>query len=135
MSRHGGWVLAAVVVVATLVLGVVAPSSWLGVVFVLAVAGLMAALRGAVPQSYRVAWRRSTLIVVGLAACAGGSYAFAERPWGPRPVVAWPLFVVLMIGLLVTVADAAQVRRGGVLGPRSRQEAEAFRSTRGKGSR
>jgi hypothetical protein len=135
MSRHAGWVAAAVVVLASVVLGLVAPASWWGVTFVVGLAALMVLLRGVVPESYRPGWTRSTVIVLLLALCGGGSYAFGMEPWGPVPRVAGPLFVLFLFGLIALVADASRILRGGPMSPESVNEAEALRVTRNRGFR
>lgn len=108
MTRHAPWLAGAVLAAVSVVLAIVWPRSWWGVTFAGGVLVLMVGLRGVVRASYVAGWTRSTVLVVAAAVCAGGVYAFSVGPWGPRPVVAWPLGIVLFLGLLATCADAAQ---------------------------
>ena len=107
------WVAYALALVACVAGAVVAPSSWWGLAGVGAVAGLMVTLRPWVPASYRPGWTRSTVIVTVAALCAGASYAFAVRPFGPRPAVAWPFGLVLLAGTLLAATEGFSFSRRG----------------------
>ena len=70
------------------------------------------------------------MIVSAAALCAGGAYAFAVPPFGPRGVVAWPLGLLLLAGVGVTVADGAAFGRVGALGKYSNYQDAVRRSQR-----
>jgi hypothetical protein len=114
------WPAFAVAVAACGPLAVLVPSSWWGVLFVLAVAALMASLRHRVRERYRAGWWRAAAIVTVVAALGGASYAFAVEPLGPRPVVS------AVLGLLA-VASLAGVAGVEVVGGRGAEYAKLVR--------
>lgn len=118
--RHLPWLAGAAVAVVAVALAVVTPSSPWGALFALAVAWAMVAARPVVRASYAPGWTRSVVLVTAGAVCAGGCYAFSVGPWGPLPVVAIPLGVVLLLGMASTVADAMP---GPAFGPGQRNAA------------
>jgi hypothetical protein len=105
-TRHLRWLAGAAVAVLAVVLAVVTPSSPWGALFAVGVCAAMVAARPVVRASYAPGWTRSVVVVTAGAVCAGGCYAFSVGPWGPLPVVAIPLGVVLVLGMASTVADA-----------------------------
>jgi hypothetical protein len=109
------WVAFALAAVACVAGAVLLPSSWWGVAGVGAVVGLMVTLRPWVPASYRSSWTRSTMIVSVSGACAGVSYAFAVRPFGPQPAVAWPFGIALLVGTFLAVGDGFAFSRRGAM--------------------
>jgi hypothetical protein len=118
--KHLPWLAGAGVAVLAVVLAVVAPSSSWGALFAVGVCAAMVAARPVVRASYAPGWTRSVVLVTAAAVCAGGCYAFSVGPWGPLPVVAIPLGVVLLLGMASTVADAMP---GPGLGPGRRNAA------------
>ena len=107
------WAAYAVAVAACVAGGFLVPSSWWGVAGAGAVFGLMVTLGPWMPASYRAGWTRATVIVTAAAVCAGGAYAFAVPPFGPRPAVAWPLAVLLVGGAFAAATDGMAWGRGG----------------------
>jgi peptidoglycan/LPS O-acetylase OafA/YrhL len=105
-AAHAGWLLGAAVAAGSAVLALAAPVSWWGATFALGVLGGMLAARPVVRASYRPAWTRSVVLVTLGATLAGSCFAFAVEPWGPRPAVAWPLGIALLVVVFGTVADA-----------------------------
>jgi len=100
--RAPWWLVFALGTLASVALAVRMPSSWWGAAFVVSVAGLMATLRNAVPETYRAGWGRATLIVMWVTVTGGAAYAFAVEPLGPRvPVTLGIVGVLLLSGLAV----------------------------------
>jgi len=108
------WVAFAVVAAGCVAGAVLARSSWWGPAFAVSVAGLMVTARGRVPASYRPGWTRSTVLVTLGAACAGGAYAFAVPPWGPRTALSWGFFLVPVVVVAGITAGDLGFGRSGV---------------------
>ena len=102
MTRHR-WALAALAAVACAIGGVVAPSSWWGVGLALAYGATMALAYATAPERSRDAWRWVALLTTFGVTMLAGTYAFLVEPFGPDPVVALVLAVLLALAVAVAV--------------------------------
>lgn len=102
MTRHR-WAYPALVAVACLAGAVAAPSSWWGVGLAVAYAVTMLVADRAVGESRHDGWRWGAAFTAVCVTLLAGIYAFLVEPFGPDPVVA----VVLAVLLATAVAVAA----------------------------
>ena len=102
MTRHA-WAVPAVATAVCVVGAAVTPSSWWGVGIAMGYVATMVLAYVVVPGRSRGSWRWGALLSAFVVTMLAGIYAFLVEPFGPDPVVA----IVLAVLLATAVAAAA----------------------------